>query len=339
MNTLMTDHLLSLRLGECLQHRNLAVFPLTLEGVHGPSYLTLKEALARGCLSITEVSEGGSVPMLAVSNQADLPVLILDGEEVQGAKQNRVINTTVLVAAHSKVTIPVSCTEQGRWSYSSAEFSDSDVVLSSRARSLKSAAVSSSLRSEAGYAGDQGQVWDEVACLCRATKTSSPTSAMRHVYEEQKGELDDYLAAFPLQSGQFGLLVLIDGEVVGFDIVSQPESYAQLHGKLVRSFALDALVRARRRPLAPVADPDPLAELAGAFLAEAQQCREESFAAVGLGTEYRYTGSRIVGSALQHEDVVVHTAFFRVQQAAGEEGFMREARARMLSRLEAGRSA
>jgi len=60
---------------------------------------------------ITEVTESGSVPFLQVANGADRPLLLLDGEELIGAKQNRILNTTVLVAGHTEVTIPVSCVE------------------------------------------------------------------------------------------------------------------------------------------------------------------------------------------------------------------------------------
>jgi hypothetical protein len=45
------------------------------------------------------VSEGGSVPHLLFINDAMRPVLLLDGEELVGAKQNRVLNLTVLAAA------------------------------------------------------------------------------------------------------------------------------------------------------------------------------------------------------------------------------------------------
>jgi hypothetical protein len=43
--------------------------------------------------------------------------LLLDGEQLVGAKQNRIPNMIVLVAAQTEVTIPVSCVEQGRWGY------------------------------------------------------------------------------------------------------------------------------------------------------------------------------------------------------------------------------
>ena len=43
----------------------------------------------------------GSVPELAVKNPTDANVLLYDGEELLGAKQNRILNVTVLVAARS----------------------------------------------------------------------------------------------------------------------------------------------------------------------------------------------------------------------------------------------
>ena len=63
-----------------------------------------------------EVSRGGSVPELKVVNKSDRMLLILDGEELVGAKQNRIVNTTILIAGNTATVIPVSCVEQGRWS-------------------------------------------------------------------------------------------------------------------------------------------------------------------------------------------------------------------------------
>ena len=80
-----------------------------------PDYRTLDEGLKVGGVEITEVSEQGSVPELRVVNRGLHPILIVDGEELIGAKQNRVVNLTILVAPQSKLTIPVSCVEAGRW--------------------------------------------------------------------------------------------------------------------------------------------------------------------------------------------------------------------------------
>jgi hypothetical protein len=67
-------------------------------------YLLSDEAIAAGSLTVEEIGEGGSVPNLLVSYDGDCRVLFLEGEELKGAKQNRVLNTSVLVAAQSKTT-------------------------------------------------------------------------------------------------------------------------------------------------------------------------------------------------------------------------------------------
>jgi hypothetical protein len=91
-------------------------------GENAPGYLLLDEALAAGLAAVTEISEAGSVPDLLVKNLAPSPVLILDGEELVGARQNRIVNLTILVAAQQALHIPVSSVEAGRWAAHSREF-------------------------------------------------------------------------------------------------------------------------------------------------------------------------------------------------------------------------
>ena len=54
--------------------------------------VALFEALKKSVVTITEIHE--------------------NGEELVGAKQDRILNTTILVASHSTIVIPVSCVEQ-----------------------------------------------------------------------------------------------------------------------------------------------------------------------------------------------------------------------------------
>ena len=93
------------RIGEPIERHNLSIFPLFAEDVvHEPRYSTVGTALLNGSAKITEVSEGGSVPTLNLENLTDLPVLIIDGEELLGARQNRISNLTVLAPGNK--TLP-----------------------------------------------------------------------------------------------------------------------------------------------------------------------------------------------------------------------------------------
>src|SRR5207249_3063379 len=111
-----------LAIGTPVHRQSLTFFPLLWPETHEPSYTLLSTAIETGQAQVEEVSESGSVPNLAVNNQCQKPVLITEGEILIGAKQNRVINVTVLVAAGVKFLLPVSCVEQGRWQYRLRQF-------------------------------------------------------------------------------------------------------------------------------------------------------------------------------------------------------------------------
>ena len=116
------------KFGTKLNHESLTMFPVRTGAESGIAYLSLTEALGAGSARVSEVSQGGSVPELHFENSADLPVLIVDGEELVGAKQNRVANLTILATAKTTTKIPVSCVEAGRWSYSLDDFATSERV-------------------------------------------------------------------------------------------------------------------------------------------------------------------------------------------------------------------
>jgi hypothetical protein len=79
-------------------YKNMAVFPLSTNRGAQVEFITLDEALAQRALVITEINESGRVPELKVINNSRQKILLLDGEELVGAKQNRVLNVTILLA-------------------------------------------------------------------------------------------------------------------------------------------------------------------------------------------------------------------------------------------------
>ena len=87
------------RVGQSQDYLALSVFPLFTATASPVEYVLSDEALSGGMVEVKEVSEGGSVPDLLVENKGTSRVLFLEGEELVGAKQNRVLNTTVLIGA------------------------------------------------------------------------------------------------------------------------------------------------------------------------------------------------------------------------------------------------
>jgi hypothetical protein len=330
----------ALRLGEPQTHGSLAVVALSFWSDRGPRYETLAAALRAGTFHVTEVSAGGSVPELRVINGGATGVLILDGEELVGAKQNRVLNAAVFVREKSSMVVPVSCVEAGRWRYSGHEFHDEEFVVHAQVRRVVHESVSRNLRAAGGHRSDQGRVWDEVAGLQEFAERPSQTGAHRDVYAQRAGDIAGYLDAFPLQSGQHGLLVLRDGEVVGLDFVSRASCYAQLHAKLLRSYAFDAVTRemsrgrvaghggggAKGRKGAEGEKGEKAAKGEGvglrsdAALARAKAFLEtiaglpgRSFKSPGRGWDVRYAGDGVSGSTLMVRGVAVHGAFFAAE--------------------------
>ncbi len=128
--------------------------------------------------TITEVSQGGQVPNLKFTNLADGAVLLVEGEELIGAKQNRVLNTTILVRPKSELNIPVSCTEAGRWSYNSPTFSHSGHLSPWKLRRSKSSSVAAALEKNLGHKSDQAAVWNDVFCCALHCEVPSPTHSL-----------------------------------------------------------------------------------------------------------------------------------------------------------------
>src|SRR3954466_641475 len=92
MPQLLIDRLQTLEVAEAHAAGGLQVFGLRWHHDKDLTYSTLDDALAAETLEVTEVSDGGSVPTLKVINKADAMVFLMAGEQLVGAKQNRVLN-------------------------------------------------------------------------------------------------------------------------------------------------------------------------------------------------------------------------------------------------------
>ena len=152
-------------------------------------------------------------------------------------------------------------------------------------------------------------MWRDIDHLAEAAAVESPTRAMADIYAAKEKELDDCLDAFSHVPNQKGLIVFVNGKVMGFDLISRAAAYEVLHHKLVKSYVMDALLqKTNGRRKAKLDD-------ARAFVKEAQSCSEKRYKSTGLGWDYRFEGGTLVGTSLVHDETAVHTAFFRAQSS------------------------
>ena len=270
-------------------------------------YSVLDEALASGLVEITEISEQGSVPDLRLINRGLRPVLIVDGEELLGAKQNRIVNLTILVAANSELTIPVSCVEAGRWRARSRAFTSASRTQFATGRAKRMASVSCSMMARGDRVSDQAEVWDDIALKSSRLSAASPTSAMGAIFSTHAVSLDAFVAGCQPLEGQVGALFAIGNTLIGFDLFDQTSTLRKILPKLVRGVAVDAIDAA---DAAEPADSSLVRALAAQFLAVTAEAPQHVAPALGLGEDRRLTAPRIAGAALVTGQHVVHLSAF-----------------------------
>jgi|SRR5579872_5555777 len=305
------DTICGLDAGVPVAFRNLTMFPLVGPDAGVGNYMTLDEALERKAVRITEVSESGSVPELRLVNDGEASVLLIDGEELVGAKQNRTLNITILAPAHATVALPVTCVEAGRWAHASAEFASESRAHYAAGRAMKHASVTESLRTRGIRSADQGEVWADISAKAARMSACSETSAMAALYERHETSMEAFVEAMPPLPRQRGALFAIGGEIVGFDLFDCAATLGKLLPKIVRSYALDAMDSRAEQPAPPT-------EAVRAFLSRAAAGETRSFDAVGLGTDLRLEAPGLAGGALEVDGRIVHLGVFARACSAAE---------------------
>ena len=301
----ITDTINDITLGEPVVFQGLTLFPVFGGDRPDPGYETLDMALEQEQARVVEVSDEGDVPELLFDNFGSQRVLLVDGDELIGAKQNRIINLTILVAAQSKIEIPVSCVEAGRWSYNSHEFRSKGRSMYSRARATKAAHVSQRMAASGDRRADQSAVWDEVEGMACALEVSSSTDSMSDIYDDYEDDLADYQAAFKAQEGQVGAVFAVDGKVQGLELFDSSTTFAHYLERLVSSYALGSLRSAAKEGEVTLSSVE-------GFIEGLKRSKTKQFDALGEGEDVRISGEALAGGALVAEGRLVHLAAFNL---------------------------
>ena len=347
------------RAGDALRAGGLTLIPLlpAREQVKRQSgYLPLEEALKLGLVTVTEQAQA-TVPELMATSTAETPVVLVGGEQVIGGLQNRVLNTTILVAAHVTQPIPVTCVEAGRWHDTGAYASyanvadndnahDNDAPVSMDAnvaqaptprrqtaaraftsdeagyaslRRMHSKAVTASLSSGRGHRSDQSAVWGEVSARMMSTGSYSSSDAMDTLYKtpERANKLAETMGELKRPEGALGFVAVVGARVLGAEIFTDEALADAYWEKLARSYAVEALDATPSDSASETGD-DAVNVGEARLLADALAADIQVHPSPGLGADARLVGSHVSGAGLVYNGAVVHLSLFPEDETSGE---------------------
>jgi hypothetical protein len=212
--------------------RNLLIHPISGPSGNGVEISSLEDTLRIAKGEFGEL-EPPDINRISFFNHGDTPVLILDGEEIIGSLQNRIVADSTLVTARSTREIPVICAEEGRWeeigSFQTGHCSYPTIrsILSRRGKEEN---------------GLQRKIWNEIERKLTVTRTLSTTSSMHEIYNNLEDEVTRYLEDFQgLSPDTIGFVGVAGRKILGCDMFLNHAIYRKFENKLVRSYALDAI--------------------------------------------------------------------------------------------------
>lgn len=270
--------------------------------------MSLETGLDMGLVEITEINENASVGEVKVINNAVTPLILLDGEEIIGSKQNRIVNATIIIPPKTEKIIPVSCVEEGRWEYKTKKFKYSNHMATRRVRRDKQTSINQSLKSSNTYRSDQGQVWNNVRETMDLLEVESNTNALHDTYKQKQTQIQNYKEAFPKNEKQNGIIVYINGKLAGFEIIYDSARYAEYHEKLIESYIMDALQNRDKKYTEKEENKEELIE-------KIIQTPRETFDSVGEGKDYRLEDDEITGSIVTYNNHLINASILAKDEA------------------------
>lgn len=183
---------------------------------------------ASGSVSATERENEPTVGRLSVVNVAPAPVLMFQGQVVEGGWQNRMLARSVVVPAYSTLEVDVVCVEQGRWG-------------GGREHRVGGLRASGRVRSGLDDTGDrQGAVWSRVEDYERMHGATATASYAEHV-DRLGDNVDDLIRDLRPLPGQIGVVVAVAGQPLFAEVFDSHDTLVAQFEQVVRAAALDAV--------------------------------------------------------------------------------------------------
>lgn len=287
---------------------NAAIVQVSCQPLASYPFLPAGPAIRSGGLIISELTASGSVGQLTALNNTAGYLLLTDADVLTGAKQNRVVNRSVLLAPSSKTVIEVSCVERLRWDYRSSSFSTPGSVADPDLRSRKAGTFSRiKPEHEPGFRNTQGEVWDHVSENLACEGVHSRTESYEELLQFRMQKAQRVFPVCNPAEGCNGLAVILDGKVISADIFGNEESYKYYFPMLRDAvFTLSRHGADREHP-----------DMHEAYFKALEAIDE--FSDAGRHPEEAHPGAgklsmveteRLVGFSLVHGEEMIHNALF-----------------------------
>jgi len=321
----------TITIGKRIESNGLTVFPLYLKDGLKASVKSGLSMIDKGLVKVKEVSDAGSVPTLYVINDSPFSVLFVEGDQLVGAKQNRICNSSVLIAPHSFAEIPVSCVEQGRWAKKSSAFASSSnaatpemrkILKESKREARKAFIVQQQLAEQCDEAASmvpehaavhhasQGAVWNKVETMQFMHVSPSQTSSMEDVFESKRNVIERALQTFKYPQDARGWIIAINGEIQTIEMFGKKRLCKSAWERVMRGCVLETMGKAGQRhrgkkETMPKIDRVKEQQVLRA-LDRLSKLAWERVAAVSAGEEYRGDDGSLIGAQLRLDGKLVH---------------------------------
>ena len=284
-------------------YKSLGIVQFAIPDQDSFEYISGPRAIKENLIEVKEVDASGSVNNLTVFNLSGKFVFFMDGDILSGAKQNRVLNTSVLLAPNTKSNIPVSCVEQGRWSKVSDKFNSSEFISPTKLRAEKSQKVSRNLNDEMGHVSDQGEVWGNVSSYSVCYQIKSPTSSLSDVYNEKKDQFEDFVTNFRIDNEANGISIFVNKTLLNLEIFNRKDIFAEYFPKLLRGTAMEAFrIKVQKEKITEAEAKYKMST----FLDKIEEIPMDIHQGVGVGNEKRFETKELTGFELEYNKNLIH---------------------------------
>jgi hypothetical protein len=289
--------------------RSLTILQLATSFRDSFNYISGNKAINDNVIQVTEINESGSVNDLTVINLSNKFVFFMDGDILAGAKQNRVLNTSVLLSPNSKTRLPVSCVEQGRWRHTSSKFRSTDFSAPTAMRARKARDVKESLKEERGHYSDQGAVWESVTHFSMLHEIQSDTSNLSDIFDSKMNDFEELSKHFIPDPNANGLAVFVNNRLLNIDIFNRTDIYHEYFAKIIKGVAIEAI---RLTPKAVPTEAEVKYKTVD-FLDKFETLNFEMSKGVGIGNEKRFETTELTGFELVYKDETIHLTALNIK--------------------------